>query len=314
MADNYNDNYNDNVTIGFGKLSKYGIVSSCMVALQIFFTVAYRSIPNNLLNETISKTFLAYVINGWILIIPGLIDMLYVIKHYNVTMNAMYYNMTFPSNQYPLLYLKLLRIVDFVLMSYFMSYFDASDTPLKYGIYNNLPYMCFAMRIIIGYSFACWWIIIAMGFVAACMSCRDCASAIVSICHDCASLCFNSSENSSEHRNLIGDQNSPILRTLSRTLIRTNDSQIRRIPIQFFASYLPISLDPPLNKVCAICFEDAKKYDMWRKLLCGHRFHPACVDGWIVEHNTCPLCRAKIINDDDNANYHEDNIVFLDIV
>lgn len=30
------------------------------------------------------------------------------------------------------------------------------------------------------------------------------------------------------------------------------------------------------------------------RLDCGHRFHHACIDPWVAEHGSCPLCRANI--------------------
>lgn len=46
---------------------------------------------------------------------------------------------------------------------------------------------------------------------------------------------------------------------------------------------------------CCVCQEPVKQGDMYRKLPCGHEFHKACVDRWLLDHaSTCPVCRAEV--------------------
>jgi hypothetical protein len=44
---------------------------------------------------------------------------------------------------------------------------------------------------------------------------------------------------------------------------------------------------------CTICFEIMDKN---KKSLCsfGHQFHKECIDNWIKEHQTCPICRSNL--------------------
>jgi len=44
---------------------------------------------------------------------------------------------------------------------------------------------------------------------------------------------------------------------------------------------------------CSICFENFKDEDICRELKCCHMFHTACVDTWLAEHITCPVCREE---------------------
>lgn len=42
---------------------------------------------------------------------------------------------------------------------------------------------------------------------------------------------------------------------------------------------------------CSICTEDFGGDVELRSLPCGHRFHPTCIDPWLLERSlTCPLC------------------------
>ena len=44
------------------------------------------------------------------------------------------------------------------------------------------------------------------------------------------------------------------------------------------------------DRSCAICTEAFVKDESVRKLLCGHIYHQACVDRWLVEFSaTCPV-------------------------
>lgn len=65
--------------------------------------------------------------------------------------------------------------------------------------------------------------------------------------------------------------------------------------IRSLISSLPILSNPSSDIMCAICYEDARINEFWRKFSCRHEFHVDCIDPWIIEHNTCPVCRARII-------------------
>ncbi|KAI0147087.1 hypothetical protein GGR57DRAFT_265403 [Xylariaceae sp. FL1272] len=46
---------------------------------------------------------------------------------------------------------------------------------------------------------------------------------------------------------------------------------------------------------CSICTEDFTKGEDVRVLPCNHKYHPACVDPWLVNvSGTCPLCRLDL--------------------
>ena len=60
---------------------------------------------------------------------------------------------------------------------------------------------------------------------------------------------------------------------------------------------------PEAGQVCSICHDTlSNDSDALRKMACGstpaHVFHQKCVDDWIFEHNTCPLCRHRFTDVD----------------
>ncbi|KAF7653945.1 hypothetical protein LDENG_00076770 [Lucifuga dentata] len=46
---------------------------------------------------------------------------------------------------------------------------------------------------------------------------------------------------------------------------------------------------------CAVCIEGYKPNDVIRILPCGHVFHKHCVDPWLQDHRTCPMCKMNIL-------------------
>ncbi|XP_021954980.1 protein goliath [Folsomia candida] len=46
---------------------------------------------------------------------------------------------------------------------------------------------------------------------------------------------------------------------------------------------------------CAVCIEFYASGDVLRTLPCRHEFHKGCVDPWLLEHRTCPMCKMDIL-------------------
>ncbi|KAF1947986.1 hypothetical protein EJ02DRAFT_461500 [Clathrospora elynae] len=66
------------------------------------------------------------------------------------------------------------------------------------------------------------------------------------------------------------------------------------------------------NLGCSICTEDFEKGQDLRVLPCNHKFHPECVDPWLLNvSSTCPLCRVDlrpVTSNDSNTSQNPDEL------
>lgn len=53
------------------------------------------------------------------------------------------------------------------------------------------------------------------------------------------------------------------------------------------------------DTVCSICQEEVERGHEVLKLHCRHVYHTGCVVSWLESHNTCPLCRLQMPNDEE---------------
>ncbi|XP_013039253.1 E3 ubiquitin-protein ligase RNF128 isoform X2 [Anser cygnoides] len=51
----------------------------------------------------------------------------------------------------------------------------------------------------------------------------------------------------------------------------------------------------PDGDSCAVCIEPYKPNEVVRILTCNHLFHKNCIDPWLLEHRTCPMCKCDIL-------------------
>jgi hypothetical protein len=64
----------------------------------------------------------------------------------------------------------------------------------------------------------------------------------------------------------------------------------------FFCCFHPPNLQEVSEaECCAVCIEPYKASDVVRLLPCRHEFHKVCVDPWLLEHRTCPMCKMDIL-------------------
>lgn len=59
------------------------------------------------------------------------------------------------------------------------------------------------------------------------------------------------------------------------------------------------TVSSPLLETCSICLEDVPPMEISNQqkikhLDCAHLFHKACIEEWIKQKPSCPLCRAPV--------------------
>jgi hypothetical protein len=57
-----------------------------------------------------------------------------------------------------------------------------------------------------------------------------------------------------------------------------------------------------LGTECTICLGEFIHGEMVRLLpRCHHHFHVWCIDSWLAEHSSCPICHSSLLKDDHSA-------------
>ncbi|XP_077002837.1 E3 ubiquitin-protein ligase RLIM-like [Tamandua tetradactyla] len=56
-------------------------------------------------------------------------------------------------------------------------------------------------------------------------------------------------------------------------------------------------------KVCSVCITEYTEGNKIRTLPCFHEYHAHCIDRWLSENSTCPICRGKVIDSDNRGNF-----------
>ncbi|GAX78648.1 hypothetical protein CEUSTIGMA_g6086.t1 [Chlamydomonas eustigma] len=46
---------------------------------------------------------------------------------------------------------------------------------------------------------------------------------------------------------------------------------------------------------CTVCLLDYEDGELLRQLPCKHEFHKDCIDSWMCNHKTCPICRCEVV-------------------
>ncbi|XP_047391152.1 E3 ubiquitin-protein ligase RLIM-like [Sciurus carolinensis] len=55
-------------------------------------------------------------------------------------------------------------------------------------------------------------------------------------------------------------------------------------------------------KACSICLTEFKESNKIRILPCSHEYHIHCIDRWLSENSTCPVCRRELTDSDGRKN------------
>ena len=62
---------------------------------------------------------------------------------------------------------------------------------------------------------------------------------------------------------------------------------------------------------CVICMLPFKKGDEKVKTACDHTYHRGCLEKWIPQKATCPMCREPLAEDEDDEILREEIVAWL---
>ncbi|XP_076869589.1 E3 ubiquitin-protein ligase RNF6 [Brachyhypopomus gauderio] len=61
-------------------------------------------------------------------------------------------------------------------------------------------------------------------------------------------------------------------------------------------TYGQASLEGEQGRACSVCINEYAQGNKLRSLPCTHEFHIHCIDRWLSENNTCPICRQPVLS------------------
>lgn len=78
---------------------------------------------------------------------------------------------------------------------------------------------------------------------------------------------------------------------LQRRLFNAARKALTRIPTMTITP----GMTQELQSDCAVCLDPYQLQDVIRLLPCKHVYHKSCIDPWLLEHRTCPMCKNDIL-------------------
>ncbi|KFQ18899.1 E3 ubiquitin-protein ligase RNF6, partial [Merops nubicus] len=107
---------------------------------------------------------------------------------------------------------------------------------------------------------------------------------------------------SQDANNLVENGTLPILRLAHFFLLNEDDDDDRlrgltkeQIDNLSTRNYGDIQTEDEISKTCSVCINEYVTGNKLRQLPCMHEFHIHCIDRWLSENSTCPICRQPVL-------------------
>ena len=93
--------------------------------------------------------------------------------------------------------------------------------------------------------------------------------------------------------------NDNISDTESETVYGFDDDELEDVRVKTYLEDVNnnscLKIYDKINPIgCSICKENIKFCNIVRTLKCSHTFHHKCIDTWLEDHSTCPICRYQL--------------------
>ncbi|NWT94941.1 RNF6 ligase, partial [Urocynchramus pylzowi] len=113
----------------------------------------------------------------------------------------------------------------------------------------------------------------------------------------------NQDSRQSQHaNNLVENGTLPILRLAHFFLLNEDDDDDRlrgltkeQIDNLSTRNYGDVHTENEWSKTCSVCINEYATGNKLRQLPCTHEFHIHCIDRWLSENSTCPICRQPVL-------------------
>ncbi|NXI12265.1 RNF6 ligase, partial [Irena cyanogastra] len=107
---------------------------------------------------------------------------------------------------------------------------------------------------------------------------------------------------SQDANNLVENGTLPILRLAHFFLLNEDDDDDRlrgltkeQIDNLSTRNYGDVHAENERSKMCSVCINEYVTGNKLRQLPCTHEFHIHCIDRWLSENSTCPICRQPVL-------------------
>ncbi|XP_065114268.1 E3 ubiquitin-protein ligase RNF6 isoform X2 [Paramisgurnus dabryanus] len=108
---------------------------------------------------------------------------------------------------------------------------------------------------------------------------------------------------SRDTNNLVENGTLPILRLAHFFLLNEDEDEEHprgltkeQIDNLVTRTYGQVNLEGEQGRACSVCINEYAQGNKLRRLPCAHEFHIHCIDRWLSENNTCPICRQPILS------------------
>ncbi|NWI18951.1 RNF6 ligase, partial [Crypturellus soui] len=109
--------------------------------------------------------------------------------------------------------------------------------------------------------------------------------------------------------NLVESGTLPILRLAHFFLLNEDDDDERlrgltkeQIDNLSTRNYGDVNAENEISKTCSVCINEYITGNKLRQLPCMHEFHIHCIDRWLSENSTCPICRQPVLGSNTTDN------------
>ncbi|RXM92006.1 Phospholipid-transporting ATPase IB [Acipenser ruthenus] len=110
-------------------------------------------------------------------------------------------------------------------------------------------------------------------------------------------------QSSRDTNNLVENGTLPILRLAHFFLLNDDEDDEHprgltkeQIDNLLTRNYGEGNLEAELSKTCSVCINEYAAGNKLRRLPCSHEFHIHCIDRWLSENSTCPICRQPVLD------------------